>query len=127
MHFPPFRPVDLGGPPERAAFQVVSVPGKVMAYTALGDIRPELVAELDRIYDERLEIRPDFAETRLLLEWTYSPAHHSTALVEALAAAQVAALRELVDGCLTGGTAGPRAALDPARLAVVRKQLDAGR
>jgi carbamoyltransferase len=51
MRFPPFRPQDLGGPPEREVYHQLTVPGKVMAYTALGHARDDLASVLDDICD----------------------------------------------------------------------------
>ena len=61
MHFPPFRPQDLGGPPDRVRYHQLSVPGKVMAYTALGEVRDDLCRVFDDIYADELVISMDFA------------------------------------------------------------------
>ncbi|WP_410575605.1 carbamoyltransferase N-terminal domain-containing protein [Amycolatopsis sp. cmx-4-61] len=58
MHFEPFRMADPylieagGTPAERSAYNArrLNVPGKVMAYTALGEVREDVCAEFDRIY-----------------------------------------------------------------------------
>lgn len=63
MRFAPFRPEDLGGPPERQAFHQLTVPGKVMAYTALGQVRDDLCAVFDRIYEDELTVSMNFAAT----------------------------------------------------------------
>lgn len=68
MHLDPFKMDDpfmieaAGGAAERGAYNSrrLSVPGKVMAYTALGEARADLAAIMDRIYDSR----PDDAMER---------------------------------------------------------------
>ncbi|HXR72545.1 carbamoyltransferase N-terminal domain-containing protein [Actinocrinis sp.] len=61
MHMEPFTMDDPfmieapGGPAERSAYNArrLAVPGKVMAYTALGQARPDLAGIMDRIYAGR--------------------------------------------------------------------------
>ncbi|MFI6934710.1 carbamoyltransferase N-terminal domain-containing protein [Streptomyces sp. NPDC050287] len=60
MHFPPFRPEDLGDD-GRSAYRQLTVPGKVMAYTALGEVRSDLCDVMDDIYDQHLTLSLEFA------------------------------------------------------------------
>ncbi|MEK8173420.1 carbamoyltransferase N-terminal domain-containing protein [Streptomyces sp. M19] len=62
MHFPPFRPEDTDPGADRRHAQL-SVPGKVMAYTALGEVREDLCRVLDAIYEEELDVSMEFART----------------------------------------------------------------
>lgn len=55
QHFGPFR---REGEPVRDS---LSVPGKVMAYIALGEVREEILKELRRVYTERVEASMEFA------------------------------------------------------------------
>lgn len=119
MRFPPFRPEDLGGPPERAVFQKLSVPGKVMAYTALGEVREDLCAQFDWIYANRLEAAFDFADhfAQEFLERTrgtaYEPADAMASFQHWMGVQLVRALRALRERepgragnlCFAGGCA----------------------
>ncbi|WP_197686059.1 carbamoyltransferase N-terminal domain-containing protein [Actinoplanes derwentensis] len=62
MRFPPFRPEDIGVSDERLPYMQLSVPGKVMAYVAKGQPRPELCQVLDDIYRDELDVSLGFAE-----------------------------------------------------------------
>lgn len=119
MHFPPFRPEDLGGPPERAAFRQLTVPGKVMAYTALGRVREDLCEALDWVYENKLEAAFDFAQ-RFTLAFldrtrglTYEPADAMASFQHWVGQRLVASLRRLRDRepgrvgnlCFSGGCA----------------------
>ncbi len=101
MHFPPFRPQDLGGPPERAAFRQLTVPGKVMAYTALGEVREDLCQELDWVYENKLEASFTFAQrfTEYFVDRTsgldYQPADAMASFQHWMGQQLVKALREL--------------------------------
>lgn len=55
QHFEPFR---RQGVPVQ---DDLSVPGKVMAYIALGRVNSDILEELDRVYTERLEASMEFA------------------------------------------------------------------
>ncbi|WP_229715344.1 carbamoyltransferase N-terminal domain-containing protein [Mangrovihabitans endophyticus] len=119
MRFPPFRPQDLGGPPERQAFHQLTVPGKVMAYTALGQVRPELCEEFDRIYDTELTVSMAFAATfadRFLERtrtWAYEPSDAMASFQHWVGERLVGALRRVRERagdrvpnlCLSGGCA----------------------
>lgn len=119
MHFRPFRPVDLVGPPERHRYAQLTIPGKVMAFTALGEVREDLCRVLDHIYENELEISLTFGDTlaRSFLHWT---AHLSYEPADALASFQHWMGRRLLDSlaelqdlrtsgtrnlCLSGGCA----------------------
>jgi carbamoyltransferase len=50
MNFAPFRPRDRGWNTKRAGFGELSIPGEVMAFTALGDAREEIMSKIDLFY-----------------------------------------------------------------------------
>jgi carbamoyltransferase len=119
MHFPPFRPADLGTPAEQLPYQQLSVPGKVMAYVAKGRPLPELCRVLDEIYRDELDVSLAFAET-LSASFLRRTAHLTVRPEDAMASMQhwlgerlVESLGEMVrsrvDGpanlCFAGGCA----------------------
>ena len=62
-YFPPFRPEDVGDPPDWRAYHQLSLPGRIMAYTALGTVRTDLCQVLDEIYAEASTESFEFVHT----------------------------------------------------------------
>jgi carbamoyltransferase len=118
-YFPPFRRADLGNPPDWKTYHQLSLPGKVMAYTALGSVRDDLCQVLDQIYAEELTISFEFAHTlarsflRRTSQLSYSPADAMASfqhwlghrLVQGLTAVSRAHGGHTSNLCLSGGCA----------------------
>jgi carbamoyltransferase len=61
-YFPPFRREDQDDPEDWQTYHQLQLPGKIMAYAALGTVRDDLTAVLDQLYASGETVSPAFAD-----------------------------------------------------------------